>query len=817
MATLVTRSGKGSPLTHAEVDANFTNLNTDKLELSGGTMTGNLSFGDNDKAIFGAGSDLEIYHDGADSYVHDAGTGILRLKSNGTKILMETAAGETLAEFINNGNAVLYSNNVERVRTNGTGIDVTGSISADGLTVNSGAANTVALFQSTDSVASIYLVDSNTTGGASASHGLITTGDNLAVRAVDNVIIETGTTDRLRVDTNGDISFYEDTGTTAKFFWDASAESLGIGTTTVNYPLDVRKSSTTDYVSSSTSQATPYVNGDSVISLTNATSTTNRGAFLSLGSTDAWGVTNIKYLGVVSQTGSYGGNFVIGGRTASTAYSEHFRIDPTGNVGIGATSPASKLQVDDANNVRFSFTESGTGHAYLTVRAGYNTKDSQITFSNNTNSTTGSINYDHTSNFMKFSTNGNNERMRIDSSGRVMIGTTSSSSLFTVQSTGTSTAHIKTTATNGFAQMRFENDAKAYSIGVGSNDQLYFYDNTSSTNRILIDSSGNVGIGTSSPASLLHLDQGSGGNGLRFERDSYDTMDIELSESGLRIRNETDGRTDLLIDGSGNLLVGTTSTEPRNFASGTYGIRLFSSQPEFGVGTMYINRSTGTDGAIISFRKDGGTVGNIGSAGGGVRPYFAGNNVGLSPYNGVVYPTNGSGTAVNNSVDLGASGYAFQDLYLSGGVYLGGTGSANKLEDYEEGTWTPSVEGSTSDGSYTYSEQQGVYTKIGQQVIASFNLTNVTTVTAGSGDLEITGLPFNINYPTGFNINAHGNVTVSYFGNAERPIFPVLQDGTAKFKVYLMNTSSSNDVMAITDKTSNGSDIRGFVIYQTNS
>jgi hypothetical protein len=31
----------------------------------------------------------------------------------------------------------------------------------------------------------------------------------------------------------------------------------------------------------------------------------------------------------------------------------------------------------------------------------------------------------------------------------------------------------------------------------------------------------------------------------------------------------------------------------------------------------------------------------------------------------------------------------FKDLYLSGGVYLGGTGSANKLDDYEEGTWTP--------------------------------------------------------------------------------------------------------------------------------
>ena len=74
MATLVTRSGKGSPLTHAEVDANFTNLNTDKLELSGGTMTGNLSFGDNDKAIFGAGSDLQIYHDGSNSIITDQGT-----------------------------------------------------------------------------------------------------------------------------------------------------------------------------------------------------------------------------------------------------------------------------------------------------------------------------------------------------------------------------------------------------------------------------------------------------------------------------------------------------------------------------------------------------------------------------------------------------------------------------------------------------------------------------------------------------------------------------------------------------------------------
>jgi hypothetical protein len=44
---------------------------------------------------------------------------------------------------------------------------------------------------------------------------------------------------------------------------------------------------------------------------------------------------------------------------------------------------------------------------------------------------------------------------------------------------------------------------------------------------------------------------------------------------------------------------------------------------------------------------------------------------------------------IDNDVSLGVSTHRFKDLYLSGGVYLGGTGAANYLDDYEEGTWTP--------------------------------------------------------------------------------------------------------------------------------
>ena len=68
--------------------------------------------------------------------------------------------------------------------------------------------------------------------------------------------------------------------------------------------------------------------------------------------------------------------------------------------------------------------------------------------------------------------------------------------------------------------------------------------------------------------------------------------------------------------------------------------------------------------------------------------------------------------AHNNDIDLGENGNAFEDLYLSGGVYLGGTGSANKLDDYEEGT-TPVVHNATTT---TYTTQTGYYRKVGDLV-----------------------------------------------------------------------------------------------------
>ena len=129
MTTITTRSGKGSPLTNDEVDANFTNLNDDKVETSGDSMTGNLSFGDNNKVILGSGNDLQLFHDGSNSRIHDTGTGNLILR--GTNLSLQDSSGFDYVTAVDNGDGGtvrLFHNNSEKLETTSTGIDVTGDI-----------------------------------------------------------------------------------------------------------------------------------------------------------------------------------------------------------------------------------------------------------------------------------------------------------------------------------------------------------------------------------------------------------------------------------------------------------------------------------------------------------------------------------------------------------------------------------------------------------------------------------------------------------------------------------------------------------------
>ena len=156
---------------------------------------------------------------------------------------------------------------------------------------------------------------------------------------------------------------------------------------------------------------------------------------------------------------------------------------------------------------------------------------------------------------------------------------------------------------------------------------------------------------------------------------------------------------------------------------------------------LTVDRAT-SDGNVAEFQQDGTTLAQIGAL--GVRGYFAADNAGISPYQNVIYPTNGTGTAVDNTVDIGHSSYRPKDLYLGGNLYIGGTGSANALDDYEYGVFDPDIEASgTAFTSRTIASRGGYYEKVGNavSVYVYFEL-SAFTLGSASGALYITGMPF---------------------------------------------------------------------------
>ena len=73
-------------------------------------------------------------------------------------------------------------------------------------------------------------------------------------------------------------------------------------------------------------------------------------------------------------------------------------------------------------------------------------------------------------------------------------------------------------------------------------------------------------------------------------------------------------------------------------------------------------------------------------------------------------------------------------------IYLGGAAAANLLEDYEEGTFTPTIEGTTTAGVGTYVTQNGRYTKIGD--IVNFDIFVEISAHTGTGNINVSGLPY---------------------------------------------------------------------------
>ena len=597
------------------------------------TANGGIALGDNDRVTFGDSNDLQIYHDGTHSYVSDAGTGNLILK--GTHLNLRDANNALYMEALQGGAVTLRHAGDVSLATTSTGIDVTGNVSLP-----------------------------------------------------DNGKATFGAGDDLEIYHDGSNSIIKDSGTG-----------------TLKY-------------TSSAAGAQPVV-----FEIENTDSENSSGSFihfkepLSPAPVKVGGIANVFYV----LQGDDNHRLIDAGAAGVKLYdgSDGQRLATTATgIDVTGTATMDGLTVDGSGTIASFKRDAGVnGQLDLSFPAQVATLNASSSFAFQTAAT---------------------ERMRLTPTG-LGIGTATNrlGERLTVNGNGILTSSSENTNMGMFGTFGSNN----LIIGAYSNIPVLFRQNNAE--RMRIDSSGNLLVGQTTNA-----------------------------ETGTGIGLVPDGTSHMYSGGTDALMLGRG----------------------------------GSDGDILSFNRSGATVGSIGVSGGN-NLYISGeatNHAGLTFATQSVLPTT-QGVLNNNTVDLGQSGNAFKDLYLSGsgivggltvgnsnvgsnsshlanitvnnngyvgsannstaiqiatsgdvtfagdivvsgGVYLGGTGAANKLDDYEEGTWTPAYTGSSTSPTGISQFVDARYTVVGRAVHCVLH-TYMSAFTGGSGDVRI-NLPFTANSAT---------------------------------------------------------------------
>jgi uncharacterized coiled-coil protein SlyX len=313
-----------------------------------------------------------------------------------------------------------------------------------------------------------------------------------------------------------------------------------------------------------------------------------------------WGSTSAQFGELSYETGSCIIGATSGNKlTLRSAGTAAITVDTSQRVGIGTTAPGSYEA--SANNLVVA--DSGNGG--ITIATGTSSYGS-IYFADGTTATDkyrGVVEYNHSNNAMAFWTDAT-ERLRIDSSGRVGIGTSSPDAGSVLHVKGQKTTFESASGGSGFYLTGTDASGFPWRIGHLTTVQALQFSCNSASSQMSLDSSGRLGIGTTSMQTRLHVKSNTANyaGGLFLESSANDTgaflfhngtntiLESSYVSSGsyTPIAFHTNNFERARIDTSGRLLVGT-STARSNFELGTPTVQHETAVSNFNQGLSIVN------------------------------------------------------------------------------------------------------------------------------------------------------------------------------------------------------------------------------------